>query len=77
MKYIEELSPGDSFLSDSDNYFITSDFKKSGARLCYNLKSGTPKWFEANAMVDLEPIYILDKDNNIVAIKEITKDNAA
>jgi|688.fasta_scaffold04147_18 hypothetical protein len=77
MKYIEELLPGDSFVSDSHNYLLTSDFKKNGCRLSYDLKSGNPKWFEANSVVDLEPIYILDKDNTIIAIKEVMKDNVS
>jgi hypothetical protein len=77
MKYIEELSPGDSFFADNHNYLLTSDFKKNGCRLSYSLKSGNPKWFEANFVVDVEPIYILDKDNNIIAIKEIVKNNVS
>lgn len=77
MKYIEELSPGDSFISDNNNYLLTSDFKRNGSRLCYDLKSGNPKWFDANAVVDIEPIYILDKDNTIIAIKEVIKDNVS
>ena len=78
MKYIEELLPGDSFVSDSHNYLLTSDFKKNGCRLSYDLKSGNPKWFEANSVVDVEPIYRLDKGNgNIIAIKEVMKDNVS
>lgn len=77
MKYIEELSSGDSFVFDNRNYLLTSDFKKNGSRLSYDLKSGSPKWFEANSVVNIEPIYILDKDNNIIAIKEVIKDNAS
>ena len=56
---------------------IKGYFKKNGCRLSYDLKSGNPKWFEANAVVDVEPIYILDKENNIIAIKEIMKDNVS
>ena len=39
MKYIEELNNGDSFELDNNFYVLTSDFKKSGDRLSYSLKT--------------------------------------
>lgn len=56
---------------------MTSDFKNNGNRLCYNLNEGYPKWFEANEVVDVSPIYILDKDNNILPIKNYTNENSS
>ena len=73
MKYIEELLPGDSFVSDSHNYLLTSDFKKNGCRLSYDLKSGNPKWFEASDIVDTIQIYTMDEKNTIIPIKETQK----
>lgn len=70
MKYIEELSSGETFQLESEYWIITSDFKSNGKRLCYNLQSGFPSWMEANAIVDICPIYTLDKSNNILPIKE-------
>lgn len=75
MKYIEELAPGDCFTFNNNKYLLTSDFKSSGTRLSYSLNNGSPKWFEANTMVSQEPIYILDKNNNIIAIKQYTQEN--
>jgi len=76
MKYIEELEVGDTFLSGQDNYIVTSDYRKNGSRSCVNLKTGFGKWMEANAVVDICPIYTLDQDNNIVAVKVTEKENA-
>ena len=61
MKYIEELNQGDCFTLEKDIYLLTSDFKQNGNRLSYSLKSGNPKWIEANAIVDIESLYTLDK----------------
>jgi hypothetical protein len=69
MKYIEELSPGECFLSDNKHYILTSDFKKNGSRLCYDLRSGHAHWLDAVTIVTLEPIYGIDKDNNFYPIK--------
>jgi hypothetical protein len=74
MKYIEELSSGDSFLYEDKPYFLTSDFKSNGQRLSYSLKDGFAKWFKNTDIVDLMPVYRLDNDNNIIALKETKKD---
>jgi hypothetical protein len=73
MKYLEELNYGDAFLLVNNPveevFFLTSDYKKSGEKLCYSLKNGSSRWFESNLLVDLLPLYSLDKENNVVAVK--------
>lgn len=73
MKYVEELVPGDCFSLDNNYYLLTSDFKASGDRLSYSLDSGNPKWMKANDTVDILPIYRLDEENSIIAIKPTLK----
>jgi len=69
MKYLEEIATGDSVSFEDNIYIITSDYKRNGDRLCVNLKTGFSKWLAPNAVVDVCPIYVLDEDNNIVAVK--------
>lgn len=69
MKYIEELTSGDCFIHKDLFYIVTSDYKKNGSKLCYNLKDGTPLWLSPQDTVDETQIYTLDLNNNIVAIK--------
>jgi hypothetical protein len=69
-KYIEELHCGDTFIYNNLIFLITSDFKKNKSRLAFNLSSGQPKWFESSVIVNISPIYILDSENNIIAIKQ-------
>jgi hypothetical protein len=75
MKYLEELSYGDSFIYKNDIFLLTSDYNKNYQKLCYNLSSGFSKWIEDKTIIEECPIYRLDKDNNIVAIKERKKDD--
>lgn len=76
MKYLEELSFGDCFLLN-DNYFVlTTDFKKNGDKLAVCLSDGSSKWIKPNEMINSIDIFTLDKENNILAIKERTKDAA-
>lgn len=75
MKYIEELSNGDCFTLSSSYYIVTSDFKKDGRKLCLNLKTGLLHWIKPDESVDEIDIFTIDKDNNILAIKERKKDN--
>lgn len=75
MKYIEELNNGDSFRVNDVYFMITSDFKNNGQRLGYSLVDGSAKWFNPNTIISVEPIYILDKDNNVIAIKPAQKIN--
>lgn len=76
MKYLEELSVGDTFQLNSQVLVITSDFKKNGDRNCVNLSNGLSRWIGANTVVEVCPVYILDKDNNIVAIKPTAKNES-
>lgn len=76
MKYIEELENGDSFSHKDRLYLLTSDYKKNGQRLSYDLKSGLPFWFNPQDMVDNTPIYKLDTNNNIIPIKPTPKADA-
>lgn len=75
MKYIEEIKPGDAFLYRSNFFVMTIDKKKNGDSLCYGLKDGSPKWMSPGDMVDISQIFVLDEDNNIVAIKETKKED--
>ena len=77
MKYIEELQAGETFVLDKENFIITSDFKANGNRLAYSLKNGYPKWISSDAAVKIEPIYILDEEQNISPVFEYKKDEDA
>lgn len=70
MKYIEELSSGDCFEYESRKFLLTSDFRKNGCRLAYSLTDGFSSWMNSQTIVEVLPIYWLDKDNNITPIKE-------
>lgn len=75
MKYIEELTPGDVFELDQKNYLLSSDFKSNGNRSCINISTGQFQWFAGNTIVQICPIYKLDKENNIIPIKPTEKTN--
>jgi hypothetical protein len=75
MKYLEELSRGDVFTYKEDIFLLTSDYNNNHKKLCYSLVSGFPKWLEDKTIIDECPIYKLDKDNNIIAIKERKKND--
>jgi hypothetical protein len=70
MNYIEELNPGDCFISDDTLFFLTIDFKKDGSRLAYKLSDGSPRWFEASDIVSKTPIFAVDQNNNFYPLKE-------
>lgn len=74
MKYLEEIATGDSFNHEEQLYIVTSDYKRNGDRLCVNLKTGFGKWLMPNDIVDVCPVYVLDEDNNIVAVRPTEKD---
>lgn len=73
MNYLEELYHGDSFIYKDNVFVLTADFRNNN-KLCYNLKNGNPQWLDNQTIVDQCPIYRLDKDNNIIAIKETKND---
>jgi hypothetical protein len=73
--FIEELGSGDCFILDSVYYVLSIDHKKDGSRSCISLRDGTPRWFKGNSIVDKIQIYTMDKDNNIIPLKETIKDD--
>jgi len=73
MKYIEELECGDTFSYKGNMYILTSDFKSNGNKLCYSLVSGFSQWFNSDTIVNHEPIYILDTNNNTTPVKTTPK----
>jgi hypothetical protein len=75
MKYLEEINNGDCFLYDNYVYVLTSDFKKNGSKLAYRLDNGFPKWFESSTIIEDIQIYRMDKNNNIIPIKETPKND--
>lgn len=75
MKYIEEITNGECFVFNNHYYLLTSDFKSNGQRLAYSLYNGSSKWFDSNTIINTEPVYILDKENNVVAIRPTKKDD--
>jgi len=75
LKYLEELQNGEAFYADESHWLVTADFKNSGKRLCYSLRDGYAKWFDGNTIINLSPIYSLDKDNNIIPIREYKNEN--
>ncbi|HUU87223.1 MAG TPA: hypothetical protein VMX17_05675 [Candidatus Glassbacteria bacterium] len=77
MKYLEELIPGECFTFEKNHYIKLGDYKKSGERCCVSLNTGTTRWLQENIMVDLEPIYSLDRENNVIAIRNTEKNNVS
>lgn len=75
MKYLEELNFGDCFQLNNHYYILSSDIKSNGDRMCLSLKNGFCNWMGGNNIVDLIDIFTLDKDTNIIAIKERSKDD--
>jgi hypothetical protein len=73
MKYIEELVNGDCFVYNTSIFIITIDFDKNRNKLCIDLAAGTPRWFAPETIVEKSPIFILDNDNNILPVKQETK----
>lgn len=71
MKYIEELDNGSTFEKNGYFYLLTSDFKK-GHRKAYSMKDGSSRWFSDSEIVEQFPLYSLDKENNLIAVKEET-----
>ena len=76
MKYLEELNIGDCFTISNSYFILTSDFKKNGDKLAVCLSNGLSKWINSSPVVDLVDIFTLDKENNIIAMKERQKDAA-
>jgi hypothetical protein len=74
MKYLEEISTGECFTLAGKYFILTADFKRNGDRLAVCLSDGLSKWIKSNDMIDPIDIFTLDKDNNIIAMRERIKD---
>ena len=72
MKYVEELKPGDIFLSDKKiPYIKTSDHRNSKPikYLCISIDTGMGSWMEGSSVVNILDLYKRDEDGNILPIK--------
>lgn len=74
MKYIEELNPGDLFISNLNQRFIlTADFKTRDSKKYHcavSLENGFLHWIPTDDIVDIADLYYRDKENNILLVKE-------
>lgn len=75
MKYLEELAIGDCFEYKDSYYILSSDFKSNGQKMCLSLINGFANWFNGEIIVNIADIFTLDKNSNIIAIKERKKDD--
>jgi len=75
MKYLEELSFGDCFEHQDLHYILSSDFKSNGKKMCLCLETGFSYWFSGDLMISVTDLFTMDKNNNIIAIKERKKDD--
>lgn len=75
MKYIEELLAGDCFEYTGKYYILSSDFKANGKRMCLSLSDGFSNWMDGSCIVNQTDIFTMDKESNIIAIKERQKDD--
>lgn len=73
-KFIEELSYGDAFIHGDTYYVLSTDYRKNNDKLCFSLIDGSARWFKSSDIVNKAPLFTMDKDNNIIAIKESKKD---
>lgn len=79
MKFIEELKPGECFKLSEDFFIVSGDYKKSKEgilRSCIEIKTGLSKWLKDNEVIEPTPIFTLDRDSNIIPIRETEKENA-
>lgn len=78
MKLIEELSLGDCFTIDGQEYFVlTQNFRIRDKKKEYqvvSLKDGAFKWLKADTMISSIGLYTTDTSNNIISIKEYKDD---
>lgn len=75
MKYLEELSFGDCFQYENLHYVLSRDFKSNGKKMCLCLETGFSHWFNGDLMINVTDLFTMDKNNNIIAIKERSKDD--
>jgi len=75
MKYLEELKASDCFSNNDEIFIVSSDFKRSGDKICISTKTGFVRSFPTDLIVEQAHLYILDKDNNIIPINPIAKES--
>lgn len=75
IKFLEELKGGDVFVIGNNYFALSMDYKKNGDRMSLCLRSGQFQWLAGNTMVDKVPIYTMDTENNLIAIKETAKND--
>lgn len=67
---IAKLIFGSTFVFNKEIFLLTQDFNRKNQRYCINIKNGSSKWIDETAEVDLIQLYIIDKDNNFMPLKE-------
>ncbi|MFM7796016.1 MAG: hypothetical protein ACKO7N_04560 [Candidatus Nitrosotenuis sp.] len=72
MKYVEEINAGDTFVYNNQLFVLSSDFKSNGQRMAINFDNGFPTWLNSETMVETLPLFKLDKDSNIIPIKNVS-----
>jgi len=77
MKYLEEIEFGECFEYNNLYFILTHDMKKNGDKLCVNLNTGFSQWLKSDSMIKTTDIFTMDKDNNIIAIRERAKNNVS
>lgn len=75
MIYLESIEPGNCISYEQHNYIVTTDFKNSGKRLCINLRNGNSRWISGDSPINIDPIYLMDKENNIVPLIKSKKES--
>lgn len=76
MKYIEEINAGESFSYRENTFIMSSDFRKNGDRLCLSMLDGNTRWLGPSEIVEQVVLYTIDKDSNLVKIREESKNDA-
>lgn len=75
MKYLEDIAYGDCFTINGCNYIKTTDFKKNRDSLVINLSNGQSNWMKPDSIIESIDIFTLDKDSNVIAMKERSSDD--
>ena len=73
IKRLEDLETGDTFELDGHFYVLSSDYKRRGDMSCISLVNGNSKWINPDQFIEHNPVYYLDHDNNVIAIKPLEK----
>ena len=81
MKYLEEIKAGDSFFYDNIPYILTYNFKQnkqttSTSHACIRIDNGSMEWLDSSTIIDSIDLYFIDKDRNIIQLKQNKDDNS-